>query len=161
MVDGASGPHGFASDRHRLVIGMLGHNRRPGRSAPCGPPRCRPVHVAAGADLRRCVLLLLALSCTAITLSGLLVSGAVLSCTGGSGVPCRYRKDPHPTGEVEDPYVVHRGEDLDVRRLHDGNEYQVVEIFDEPMELQSLLGRTGLDCKARFNAAGSSSEKRA
>ena len=51
------------------------------------------------------------------------------------------RNDPHPTGEIEDPYVVHRGEDLDVRRLHDGNEYQVVEIFYEPEELQSLLGQ--------------------
>jgi SAM-dependent methyltransferase len=53
------------------------------------------------------------------------------------------RNDPHPTGEVTDPYVVHHGADLDLRRLHDGGEYQVVEVFYEPEELQSLLGHEG------------------
>ena len=60
------------------------------------------------------------------------------------------RNDPHPTGEIEDPYVVHRSQDLDLRRLHDGNEYQVVEIFYEPDELQSLLGNQGWT--ARFDS---------
>ena len=53
------------------------------------------------------------------------------------------RNDPHPTGEIEDPYVVHYGPDLDLRRLHDGSEYQVVEVFYEPDELQSLLADQG------------------
>jgi ubiquinone/menaquinone biosynthesis C-methylase UbiE len=53
------------------------------------------------------------------------------------------RNDPHPTGEAKDPYVVHYGPDLDLRRLHDGSKYQVVEVFYEPEELQSLLGHQG------------------
>ncbi len=53
------------------------------------------------------------------------------------------RTDSHPSGEIEDPYVVHHGQDLDLRRLRDGSEYQVVEIFYEPAELQSLLGHEG------------------
>ena len=39
--------------------------------------------------------------------------------------------------------MVHHGSDLDLRRLHDGSEYQVVEVFYEPEELQSLLGHEG------------------
>jgi hypothetical protein len=50
------------------------------------------------------------------------------------------RIDPQRTGETDDPYVVGRDPDLDRRRLHDGNEYQVVEVFYELGELQSLLG---------------------
>lgn len=42
------------------------------------------------------------------------------------------RNDPHPTGEIKDPYVVHYGPDLDLRRLQDGSKYQVVEVFSEP-----------------------------
>jgi len=53
------------------------------------------------------------------------------------------RNDPHPTGQINDPYVVRRGPDLDLRRLHDGSKYQVVEVFYEPKELQSLLGHQG------------------
>lgn len=51
------------------------------------------------------------------------------------------RIDPQRSGETDDPYVIGRDPDLDRRRLHDGNEYQVVEVFYEPEELQSLLGR--------------------
>jgi len=53
------------------------------------------------------------------------------------------RNDPHPTGEIKDRYVVHYGPDLDLRRLHDGSKYQVVEVFYEPDELRSLLGDQG------------------
>jgi SAM-dependent methyltransferase len=53
------------------------------------------------------------------------------------------RKDPHPTGETKDPYVVRCGPDLELRRLHDGSKYQVVEVFYEPNELQSLLSQEG------------------
>ena len=49
------------------------------------------------------------------------------------------RDDPHATGDNTDPYVLHHGRDLDLRRSHDGNEYKVVEVFYEPKELQSLL----------------------
>jgi SAM-dependent methyltransferase len=49
------------------------------------------------------------------------------------------RNDPRATGEVTDPYVIRHGPDLDLRRLHDGNKYKVVEVFYEPKELQSLL----------------------
>jgi len=53
------------------------------------------------------------------------------------------RDDPHPSGEINDDYVLHRSPDLDLRRLHDGREYQVVEVFYEPMELQTLLHHQG------------------
>ena len=53
------------------------------------------------------------------------------------------RNDPHPGGEIKDPYVVRYGPDLDLRRLHDGSKYQVVEVFYEPDELRSLLGDQG------------------
>jgi len=53
------------------------------------------------------------------------------------------RHDPYPAGEINDPYVVRHGPDLDRRRLHDGSSYQVVEVFYEPQELQSLLGHEG------------------
>jgi SAM-dependent methyltransferase len=53
------------------------------------------------------------------------------------------RNDPHPPGAIEDPYVLHHDPDRDLRRLHDGSEYHVVEIYYEPPELQSLLGRQG------------------
>jgi hypothetical protein len=53
------------------------------------------------------------------------------------------RNDTDPTGEIKDPYVVHHGPDLDLRRLHDGSKYQVIEVFYEPDELLSLLGEHG------------------
>jgi SAM-dependent methyltransferase len=53
------------------------------------------------------------------------------------------RNDPLPTGEIKDAYVVRRGQDLDLRRVHDGSRFQVVEVFYEPEELQSLLGDQG------------------
>lgn len=53
------------------------------------------------------------------------------------------RLDPLRTAETQDPYVVGRDTDLDRRRLHDGNEYQVVEIFYEPDELTHLLADQG------------------
>jgi SAM-dependent methyltransferase len=51
--------------------------------------------------------------------------------------------DPDPTRDVKDPYVIQFGPDLDLRRLHDGGRYRVVEIFYEAKELQSLLGHQG------------------
>jgi SAM-dependent methyltransferase len=57
------------------------------------------------------------------------------------------RNDPHPAGEMKDPYIVHHGPDLDLRRLHDGSKYQVVEVFYEPDELLSLLGDQGWTAK--------------
>ena len=53
------------------------------------------------------------------------------------------RKDPHPTGEINDPYAVPYGQDVELRRLHDGSKYQVVEVFYEPKALQSLLAHQG------------------
>ena len=53
-------------------------------------------------------------------------------------------------GEIYDPYVIHSGPDLDLRRLHDGSKYRVVEVFYEPDELQSLLADQGW--KARLAA---------
>jgi hypothetical protein len=57
------------------------------------------------------------------------------------------RDDAQPVGEIEDPYVVRYGPDLDLRRLHDGSRYQVVEVFYEPDELQSLLGHQGWNAR--------------
>jgi SAM-dependent methyltransferase len=57
------------------------------------------------------------------------------------------RDDPHPTGEITDAYVVDRGPDLDLRRLHDGSTYQVVEVFYEPDELQLLLADQGWNAR--------------
>jgi demethylmenaquinone methyltransferase/2-methoxy-6-polyprenyl-1,4-benzoquinol methylase len=48
-----------------------------------------------------------------------------------------------PTREIADPYVIQRDSDLELRRLHDGREFQVVEVFYEPEELQALLGDEG------------------
>jgi demethylmenaquinone methyltransferase/2-methoxy-6-polyprenyl-1,4-benzoquinol methylase len=61
------------------------------------------------------------------------------------------RNDPIPADDIEDSYVVHRGPDLDRRRLHDGRQYQVVEIFYEPEELESLLGHEGFTAKLDAN----------
>ncbi len=47
--------------------------------------------------------------------------------------------DPHPIGDIKDPYVVHYGPDLHLRRLYDGSQYRVVKVTYEPDELQSLL----------------------
>jgi len=60
------------------------------------------------------------------------------------------RYDPHLTGEFKDSHVVHHGSDVDLRRLHDGNKYRVVEVFYEPEELQSILEYEGWT--ARLNA---------
>jgi hypothetical protein len=48
-------------------------------------------------------------------------------------------RDPDRSGELEDDYVARSGPDLDLRRLHDGSQFRVVEIFYEPDELESLL----------------------
>jgi hypothetical protein len=53
------------------------------------------------------------------------------------------RNERHPVGEIEDPYVVPCGPDVELRRVHDGSTYQVVEVFYEPEQLQSLLGHKG------------------
>ena len=45
--------------------------------------------------------------------------------------------------EIADTYVLRRESDLELRRLHDGREFQVVEVFYEPEELQSLLAEEG------------------
>jgi hypothetical protein len=70
------------------------------------------------------------------------------------------RNDPHPTGEIKDPYVVHHGPDLDLRRLHDGSKYQVVEVFYEPRSCSHFLA-TKVGRQGSMQRAGSSSEKRA
>lgn len=53
------------------------------------------------------------------------------------------RDDPAPTTPSNDPYVVHYGPDLHLRRLADGSEYQVVKVMYEPHELESLLQEEG------------------
>jgi hypothetical protein len=53
------------------------------------------------------------------------------------------RNDPDPNGKTKDPYVVHYGPDLHLRRLYDGSQYRVVKVMYEPDELQSLLGDQG------------------
>ncbi len=45
--------------------------------------------------------------------------------------------------EIADSYVIRRDSDLELRRVHDGGEFQVVEVFYEPEELQVLLGAEG------------------
>jgi SAM-dependent methyltransferase len=61
--------------------------------------------------------------------------------------------------DFEDAYVVRGGPELDLRRLHDGSQYQVVEIFYEPEELRHYLTkRVGLRRSAQ--RPGSSSGKR-
>jgi SAM-dependent methyltransferase len=45
--------------------------------------------------------------------------------------------------DMPGPNVIRRDSDLELRRLHDGREFQVVEIFYEPEELQSLLAVEG------------------
>jgi ubiquinone/menaquinone biosynthesis C-methylase UbiE len=57
------------------------------------------------------------------------------------------RDNTGPISEINDPYVVHCGPDLDLRRLHDGSKYRVVEVFYEPEELLSLLGAHGWAAK--------------
>lgn len=59
-------------------------------------------------------------------------------------------RDPDQNGEWDDTYVTRAGPDLDVRRLHDGSRYNVVEIFYEPDELESLLDQE--DWTAKFSA---------
>ncbi|MDP9257513.1 MAG: class I SAM-dependent methyltransferase [Actinomycetota bacterium] len=53
------------------------------------------------------------------------------------------RNESHQTGEIADSYVIRRDSDLELRRVHDGREFQVVEIFYEPEELRSLLDDEG------------------
>ncbi len=45
--------------------------------------------------------------------------------------------------EIPGPNVIRRDSDLGLRRVHDGREFQVIEIFYEPHELQALLGDEG------------------
>jgi SAM-dependent methyltransferase len=45
--------------------------------------------------------------------------------------------------EIPGPNVVRRDSDLELRRLHDGRGFQLVEIFYEPDELRSLLADEG------------------
>lgn len=56
--------------------------------------------------------------------------------------------------EAPDGYVIRRDSDLEIRRVHDGREFRVVEVFYEPEELQSLLRDEGwtarLDATRRF-----------
>jgi SAM-dependent methyltransferase len=53
------------------------------------------------------------------------------------------RNQSRPAREIADPYVIRRDPDLELRRLHDGREFQVVEVFYEPEELHSLLRDEG------------------
>ncbi len=53
------------------------------------------------------------------------------------------RTGPTPSSEIKDPYVVHYGPDLHLRRLCDGSEYRVVKVMYEPEELTSLLREQG------------------
>jgi hypothetical protein len=53
------------------------------------------------------------------------------------------RHDSHRARESADPYVIRRDSDIELRRVHDGREFHVVEVFYEPEELQSLLGDEG------------------
>jgi SAM-dependent methyltransferase len=48
-----------------------------------------------------------------------------------------------PTVTTPDPYVVDVGPDVQVRRLSDGSEHQVVKVFYEPDELSRLLRSMG------------------
>jgi SAM-dependent methyltransferase len=45
--------------------------------------------------------------------------------------------------EIPGPNVIRRDSDLELRRVHDGRVFQVVEVFYEPEELESLLGNEG------------------
>ena len=69
----------------------------------------------------------------------------VRSCLapGGRAFLIDNRNESHPTREITDSYVIRRGSDLELRRLHDGREFQVVEVFYEPEELQGLLAGKG------------------
>jgi SAM-dependent methyltransferase len=49
------------------------------------------------------------------------------------------RDDPTAASVTKDPYVVHYGPDLHLRRLNDGSQYRVVKVMYEPDELQSLI----------------------
>ena len=53
------------------------------------------------------------------------------------------RNDTEPNPENKDPYVIHYGPDLHLRRLYDGSQYRVVKVMYEPDELQSLLDDQG------------------
>jgi demethylmenaquinone methyltransferase/2-methoxy-6-polyprenyl-1,4-benzoquinol methylase len=52
--------------------------------------------------------------------------------------------------EIPGPNVIRRDADLELRRVHDGTEFRVIEVFYEPEELQTLLGDEGWT--ARLNA---------
>jgi hypothetical protein len=52
-------------------------------------------------------------------------------------------RDPQPSVDIEDPYVVAYGLDLHVRRLRDGRHYRVVKVMYEPEELESILRDQG------------------
>lgn len=100
---------------------------RPRRTTRRGLPRCRPLHLAAGEDLRGRVLLLLAFACAGHAFFWSLLRSCL--APGGRVFLIDNRNDPHPTGDLEDPYVVRRDRDLDLRRLHDRSEFQVIEFF--------------------------------
>lgn len=62
------------------------------------------------------------------------------------------RADHELNGEMDDPYVLDHRSEIELRRLHDGSTYQVVEVFYEPDELRLLLRQEGWE--ARFEATG-------
>jgi SAM-dependent methyltransferase len=66
------------------------------------------------------------------------------------------RDDPQPTTADNDPYVVHYGPDLHLRRLSDGSEYRVVKVMYEPEDLQSLLEQQGGPRRSKPPAGSSS-----
>lgn len=62
---------------------------------------------------------------------------------GGRAFVVDNRLDRSGGSSHKDPYVVHYGEDLHLRRLEDGSQYRVVKVLYEPDELQALLEREG------------------
>src|SRR5262245_44864975 len=74
MVDDTPRAHSWASDGRRLLARKLEAEPRARRQTRCGLPRWRPDHLAAGADVRRRVLLVLALARAADPILGLLVT---------------------------------------------------------------------------------------
>ena len=60
---------------------------------------------------------------------------------GGKAFLIDNRRDP--TRAVQDPYIIDEADDVQIRRLNDGSEHQVVKVFYEPDELTERLRRLG------------------
>jgi demethylmenaquinone methyltransferase/2-methoxy-6-polyprenyl-1,4-benzoquinol methylase len=55
--------------------------------------------------------------------------------------------EPNPGRRIKDPYVLDYQDDVHLRRLDDGSQYQVVKVMYEPDELQSLIESEGWDAQ--------------